>query len=126
MLITFERKYGDRAYAISLESPFQELSNVGLTVRPTSFVLKICRKIETTREFDNNGDLSCWGPSQLAKGNAAQGTRVVTDQSVSSTTWNMSGRIWKELEGTGVGASVKNKEKVGIGQRAVPGGFLYK
>ena len=27
------------------------------------------------------------------------------------------------LEGTGVGASVKNKEKVGIGQRVVPGGF---
>ena len=111
VLITFERKYGDGSYAISLESPFQELSNVGLTVKTASFVLKICRKIETRREFDNNGDLSCWGPSQLAKGNAVQGTRVVTDWSVASTTWNMSGRIWKELEGTGVGASIKTRKK---------------
>ena len=93
VLITFERKCGSRSYAISLESPFQELSNVGLTVKTAIFVLKLCTKIETRREFDNNGDLSCWGPSQLAKGNAVQGTRVVTDQSVASTTWNMSGRM---------------------------------
>ena len=96
MLITFEHKYGDGSYAISLESPFQELSNMGLTIKTASFILKICRKIETRGEFDNKKDLSCWGPSQLAKGNAVQGTRVVTDQSVASTTWNMSGRIEKE------------------------------